>query len=60
VFVAADEALVARELRMDVFNVDRKEHANRVARTEIGQRLRNIPLEILAVDKIESEADGPN
>ena len=53
-FVAADEALVALELRMDVFNVDRGEHASRVARKEIGQRLRNIPLKVLSVTEIDS------
>ena len=52
-FVAADEALVALELEMDVFDIDREEHASRVARKEIGQRLRNIPLEVLAVETIE-------
>jgi uncharacterized protein (UPF0212 family) len=54
-FVAADEALVALELRMDVFNVERTEHASRVARKEIGQRLRNIPLKVLDVEEIEAE-----
>ncbi|WP_423998040.1 DUF555 domain-containing protein [Halorubrum trapanicum] len=53
-FVAADEALVALELRMDVFNVDRGEHASRVARKEIGKRLRNIPLKVLSVTEIDS------
>ena len=56
-FVAADEALVALELQMEVFNVDREEHANRVARKEIGQRLRNIPLTVLAVEEIETKSD---
>jgi len=55
-FVAADEALVALELQMDVFNVDREEHASRVARKEIGQRLRNIPLKVLSVEEIEEDA----
>ena len=56
-FVAADEALVALELRMDVFNVDRGEHASRVARKEIGKRLHNIPLKVLSVTEIDTE-DG--
>jgi uncharacterized protein (UPF0212 family) len=57
-FVAADEALVALELRMDVFNVDRGEHASRVARKEIGKRLRNIPLKVLSVTEIDpAESD---
>jgi len=48
--------LVALQLRMDVFNVDREEHASRVARKEIGQRLRNIPLEVLRVEEIEGDS----
>ncbi|WP_435063745.1 DUF555 domain-containing protein [Halobaculum sp. EA56] len=56
-FVAADEALVALELEMSVFNVEREEHAARIARKEIGQRLRNIPLKVLSVEQIE-EGDG--
>lgn len=55
-FIAADEALVALELEMEVFNVDREEHASRVARKEIGQRLRNIPLKVLTVTEIENDA----
>ncbi|WP_123621851.1 DUF555 domain-containing protein [Halorubrum sp. CSM-61] len=55
-FVAADEALVALELQMDVFNVDREEHASRVARKEIGQRLRNIPLKVLGVEEIGDDS----
>ncbi|MFW5965490.1 MAG: DUF555 domain-containing protein [Halodesulfurarchaeum sp.] len=53
-FVAADESLVALELEMTVFNVEREEHASRIARKEIGQRLENIPLEVLEVEEIES------
>ena len=56
-FIAADEGLVALELEMTVFNVDREEHASRVARKEIGQRLRNIPLEVLEVEVIETDDD---
>ncbi len=46
-FIAADEALVALELEMTVFNVEQEEHASRIARKEIGQRLENIPLDVL-------------
>ncbi|ELY52803.1 DUF555 domain-containing protein [Natronorubrum bangense] len=56
-FIAADEALVALELEMTVFNVEREEHASRIARKEIGQRLENIPLEVLQVDELEDEDD---
>ncbi|MFP8889460.1 DUF555 domain-containing protein [Natrialbaceae archaeon A-CW2] len=56
-FIAADEALVALELEMTVFNVEREEHASRIARKEIGQRLQNIPLEVLSVEIIEDDDD---
>ena len=59
-FVAADEGLVALELEMVVFNVEREEHASRIARKEIGQRLRDIPLTVLEVEVVEDEdAEGP-
>ncbi|THE63699.1 DUF555 domain-containing protein [Salinadaptatus halalkaliphilus] len=54
-FIAADEALVALELEMTVFNVEREEHASRIARKEIGQRLENIPLEVTEIEVIEEE-----
>jgi uncharacterized protein (UPF0212 family) len=56
-FIAADESLVALELEMTVFNVEREEHASRIARKEIGQRLENIPLEVLEIEEIETEDD---
>lgn len=57
-FIAADEALVALELEMKVFNVEHEEHASRIARKEIGQRLENVPLTVLRVDRIEEEDDA--
>ena len=54
-FIAADEGLVALELEMTVFNVERDEHAARIARKEIGQRLQNIPLEVEEVEIVEDE-----
>ncbi|WP_227373955.1 DUF555 domain-containing protein [Haladaptatus halobius] len=56
-FIAADEALVALELEMTVFNVEREEHASRIARKEIGQRLENIPLTVLEVEVLEEDED---
>ena len=56
-FIAADESLVALELEMTVFNVERDEHAARIARKEIGQRLENIPLAITQVETIPEEDD---
>ena len=57
-YIVADEALVALELTMDVFNVEQEEHASRIARKEIGQRLENIPLTVLSVERIEEESGG--
>jgi uncharacterized protein (UPF0212 family) len=54
-FVAADEALVALELEMTVFNVEDEEHASRIARKEIGQRMQKVPLDVLRVDRIVDE-----
>ena len=54
-FIVADEALVALELEMSVFNVEQEEHAARIARKEIGQRMRNIPLDVLDVEVLESD-----
>jgi uncharacterized protein (UPF0212 family) len=59
-FLAADESLVALELEMTVFNVERDEHAARIARKEIGQRLENIPLDVLEIEEIDVEDDDEN
>ncbi len=56
-FIAADEGLVALELEMTVFNVEREEHASRIARKEIGQRLDDIPLSILEVEVLPDEEE---
>ncbi len=56
-FIAADEALVALELEMAVFNVEHEEHASRIARKEIGQRLESVPLKVLRVEPIEEDGD---
>ncbi len=56
-FIAADEGLVALELEMTVFNVEREEHASRIARKEIGQRLNDIPLKVLEVEVLEEEGE---
>ncbi len=54
-FIAADEGLVALELEMKVFNVENEEHASRVARKEIGQRLSDIPLSVIKVEELEED-----
>jgi uncharacterized protein (UPF0212 family) len=55
--VAAGEGMVALELGMTVYDVENEEHALRIARSEIGQRLEGIPLERLSCTVIDEE-DG--
>jgi hypothetical protein len=40
---------------MTVFNVEREEHAARIARKEIGQRLENIPLDVLEIEELDED-----
>ncbi|MEF8775410.1 MAG: DUF555 domain-containing protein [Haloarculaceae archaeon] len=54
-FVAADTALVGLVLEMEVFNAESVEHAQRIAKSDIGGALRDVPLTI--VDTVES-GDG--
>ena len=57
-FVAADEALVALELELTVFNVESDEHAGRIARSELGGHLDDIPLSIEKVERVgKADAD---
>jgi uncharacterized protein (UPF0212 family) len=55
--VAAGEGLVALELGMTVYSVENEEHAVRIARAEIGQRLEGIPLERLSCTVLGEESD---
>lgn len=58
-FIAADTSLVGLLLEMDVFNAESVEHAQRIAKSDIGGALRDVPLKI--VDTVEldgSEADA--
>ena len=53
--VAAGEGLVALELGMTVYDVESRDHAVRIARSEIGRRLEGIPLERLSCDPVEDD-----
>ncbi|MFC7077154.1 MULTISPECIES: DUF555 domain-containing protein [Haloarcula] len=54
-FIAADTALVGLVLEMEVFNAESTEHAQRIAKSEIGGALRDVPLKV--VESFETEAD---
>ncbi|WP_255149682.1 DUF555 domain-containing protein [Halorarius halobius] len=57
VFVAADTALVGLVLEMKVFNVEGDEHAQRVAKKEVGGALRDVPLKVIETMEIEGQDD---
>lgn len=52
-FIAAETALVGLMLEMKVFNAESDEHAARIAKSEVGGALRDVPLKVL--DTIEYE-----
>jgi len=52
-FIAADTSLVGLLLEMKVFNAESEEHAQRIAKSDIGGALRDVPLKV--VDTVEFE-----
>jgi uncharacterized protein (UPF0212 family) len=56
-YVAADTALVGLLLEMEVFNADGEEHAQRIAKSEVGGALRDVPLTVIETVRTEGE-DG--
>lgn len=52
-FIAADTALVGLVLELDVFNAESTEHAQRIAKSDIGGALRDVPLTI--IDTVEMD-----
>ncbi|MXR19543.1 DUF555 domain-containing protein [Halobacterium bonnevillei] len=58
-FLAAKTALVGLVLELTVFNADSEEHAERIAKSEVGGALRDVPLEVIEVieegGEVESE-----
>jgi len=60
-FLAASTALVGLVLELTVFNADSEEHAKRIAKSEVGGALRDVPLEVIEVVQEaddEEEADA--
>ena len=54
-FIAADTALVGLLLEIDVFNADGEKHASRIAKSEVGGALRDVPLSV--IDVVETDDD---
>ncbi len=53
-FVAADTALVGLLLEMEVYNADSVEHAERIAKSEVGSALRDVPLSVIDTAELET------
>jgi len=58
-FIAADTALVGLVLEMKVFNAESTEHAQRIAKSEIGGALRDVPLKIVETVEYAEDEDPP-
>jgi len=56
-YIAAETALVGLVLEMEVFNADSTEHAQRIAKSEVGGALRDVPLSVVETVEHDDEAD---
>ncbi|MFB6141353.1 MAG: DUF555 domain-containing protein [Halosimplex sp.] len=52
-YIAADTALVGLVLEIDIFNAESEEHAQRIAKSDVGGALRDVPLKV--VETVETE-----
>jgi uncharacterized protein len=57
-YIAADTALVGLVLEMTVFNADGTEHAQRIAKSEVGGALRDVPLSVIETIETGEEEEG--
>jgi uncharacterized protein (UPF0212 family) len=58
-YIAADTALVGLVLELEVFNADSVEHAQRIAKSEVGGALRDVPLKVIETFETgEDEGDA--
>jgi hypothetical protein len=57
-YIAADTALVGLVLELEVFNADSAEHAQRIAKSEVGGALRDVPLKVIETFETDDGGDG--
>ena len=57
-FIAASTALVGLVLEMKVFNAESIEHAQRIAKSEVGGSLRDVPLEVVETIEMDEDEDS--
>ncbi|WP_135662663.1 DUF555 domain-containing protein [Halorhabdus rudnickae] len=58
-FISADTALVGLVLEMKVFNAESVEHAQRIAKSEIGGALRDVPLKVIETVEFAEDEEPP-
>ena len=56
-FIAANTALVGLLLEIEVFNAEGEKHASRIAKSEVGGALRDVPLDVIEVLETDEDAD---
>ncbi|MFB6228583.1 MAG: DUF555 domain-containing protein [Halobacteriales archaeon] len=56
-FIAAETALIGLMLEMKVFNAESEEHATRIAKSEVGGALRDVPISVIETVEYEREED---
>jgi uncharacterized protein (UPF0212 family) len=54
-FIAASTALVGLVLEITVFNAEGREHAQRIAKSEVGGALRDVPITVIETVELEEE-----
>src|SRR6056297_1235008 len=58
-FIAADTALVGLVLEIDIFNAESVEHAQRIAKSEVGGALRDVPLKVVETIEFAEDEQSP-
>ncbi len=56
-FIAAETALIGLMLEMKVFNAENEEHATRIAKSEVGGALNDVPISVIETVEYEREED---
>jgi len=56
-FIAAKTALIGLMLEMKVFNAETEEHATRIAKSEVGGALDDVPISVIESVEYEREED---
>ncbi|ADE04014.1 MULTISPECIES: DUF555 domain-containing protein [Haloferax] len=56
-FIAANTALVGLLLEIKIFNADGEKHASRIAKSEVGGALRDVPLDVIDIREFDSDEE---